>query len=245
MNSTSGRQRNYALAMGIVSDANSDGEWLSQTMDQVKAELSGPPNQSQVLLARQWDVEVRAGATGWDVLDKLYQMIQTRAFVYSVMRRLTGERWQYYTDSGLNTKWIDEVARRLIANPEHSQQVADLENSSSGKKTDAWCRFGKRQWELAAVQEVLHAAHGSPASASMADQIPPPVPPAAPPVAVPTTDHFIVSPIGPQQSTARRLKPRTVRQRELRRESWLLPICLMIFIGVLLFAIVLAVGNAN
>ena len=159
MTDTSGPQRNYALAMGIVSDAQTDGEGLSRAMDRAKkTTLKGPPNQQQISLAQRWGIDLKENDTGWKLVKKLYPMIQARAFVYSVVRRLMGAKWQFYGESGLNEAWVDHVAKELISDPARNQFVMEMDNSVWGTKSDAWYRLGKRQWESETVQLVAKIA---------------------------------------------------------------------------------------
>jgi len=159
MKQSSGRQRDYALAMGIESDAQTDGDALSEAMNQAKVSLKGPPNQRQKLLAERWGVEVGETDTGWDLVGRLYPIIKARSFVYSVVRRLVNARWQYHEESGLNPQWIDYLAMHIASTPDLCEQVVGMENTLSGTMADAWYRFGKRQWECEAVQFVVDAAY--------------------------------------------------------------------------------------
>ncbi len=154
---TSGRQRNYALAMGIESNADSDGKALSNAMEKAKVTLKGRPNSKQLALAARWRLDVAPNATGWHVVDQLYPVIQARSFVYSVIRRIAGAKWQFYGQTGINDAWVDEVAILLNADQESRDFIMGMENTTSGTLADAWYRFGKRQWESDVVQSVAVA----------------------------------------------------------------------------------------
>lgn len=144
--------------MGIHANEQTNAGALSQAIDDAKARLNGPPNQEQLRLAQQWGIDVRDTDTGWRLLHKLYAVIQARAFVYSVVRRLAQAKWRYYAESGLNDEWVDYIARQLVADSECCQKVMDMENAVSGAKGDAWYRFGKNQAMSKPVHTVVEAA---------------------------------------------------------------------------------------
>jgi hypothetical protein len=161
MTNSSGRQRNYALAMGIVASPDCDAETLSALMSRAKELLNGPPNGVQRELVARWLIEIPFDANGWRVVDELYAFIQARTFVYSVIRRITGQKWRFYSDSGLNDDWICSIAKSLIMEPSRRSEVLEMDNTLSGTASDAWYRFGPKQFESPSAQFVRNSIHAS------------------------------------------------------------------------------------
>jgi hypothetical protein len=155
----SGRQRNYALAMGIRSTPSTDRHMLSNLMDRTKASLDAPPNQEQVSLAQQWGIKVKGKNTGKNYRDELYDMIIARSFVYSIVRRMMKAKWKYFEESGLNDEWVTSVASEIIyKNDTYRWKVKEMDNAMSGTKSDAWFRFGEQQLQLDFVLAVADVA---------------------------------------------------------------------------------------
>ncbi len=153
-----GRQRNYALAMGIKVSHDSKGQEVSQMMDRMKPILKGPPNRQQLKLASQWSIMVSSKDSGWDVVGKLYEMILAQAFVLSVVRKIAGAKWQFYSESMLPNDWVVRMAKQLMSCPSRQEFVRSMDNSMSGTRSDAWYRFGKRQVESEAFLFVANTA---------------------------------------------------------------------------------------
>ena len=185
MKPTYGRQRNYAMAMGIDVASIDDYDVLSNLMDYAKQTLAGRPNERQALLARQWGIQISEGDSGWDAVGKIYPMIQSQVFVYSVVRRLMSTKWRYYYESPIPHDWVIRTAWRLYYEPGMIPLVMEMENAISGTIGDAWYRFGKRQMESKPFQFVYGIAIIELGSLIAENPLAPPLPKqAAPPTIV-------------------------------------------------------------
>ena len=149
-----GRQRNYALALGIHLDPSATGHEVSQMIDKIKPTLKGPPNPGQNRIARIYGISFLKEDSGWDAVKKLWEAILAETYVYSSVRKIVHANWKYYSDSGLPGEWVLEVAKKLMECPERRDFVIQNDNSMSGVKGSAWFRFGKRQLESTAFSFV-------------------------------------------------------------------------------------------
>ena len=154
MESTSGRQRLFASALGISYDDSTSAERLSEAIDREKQHRKGPPSKGQRHVAREWGVPVLQAETFADVLDRLWNVALARTFVFSVARRMAVADWRFHRDSGLSNELVSRVASAVCDDPERCAFVLELDNSLSGTRGDAWFRFGKRQTEHAAYRFV-------------------------------------------------------------------------------------------
>lgn len=179
---TTGRQRDYALSMGIVIDRNSiTRSQLSQHIDSLKPTLSGPPNEVQLQIIQNLGLEIKPGAIGSRVSSMLFEAFIVQAFIFSVYRKHMNARWKFHDQTGLNDEWVFDVMRTILGNRELHSAVYEYENTHSETGNDVWFNMGKGWLRNAAVVFVLNRLGVDPATLNTPPQNTQTIPPALSP----------------------------------------------------------------
>ena len=101
-----GRQVEFAFALGIPVSASIGRVELSELIESVTALLNGPPVQEQFQLAQSLCIQVPPALnTRRKVTSLLYEYMAARRWVFSVIRHATGEKWRSYAQIGLPEPW--------------------------------------------------------------------------------------------------------------------------------------------
>ena len=140
---TNARQRQWALCAGVPIDETTSYRKYRARIESVKPGLRDVSNtKSQRALAARLGTELPANGNGWDAASYLSDLLDARAWVYSVCRKLSGQRWKHYRQSGLNDGEVCRLAREIFVDAEIKKYLSDREGGANSSG-DAWFRIMK------------------------------------------------------------------------------------------------------
>lgn len=140
----SGRQIDYALALGITLWPDIGRAELSELLDQAKAALSAPPAREQFALATSLCIQIPADRdTRRKCTSFLYEYMAARRWVYSVIRHVAGAKWRYHAQSGLPEEWAARIAVALAHDPAMFTNVVNMATGNSQTGADVWTRMSQ------------------------------------------------------------------------------------------------------
>lgn len=139
--SPTGRQLEYATALGIEVPPGVGREALSAMIDRAKEDLTCvTPGQRTV--AERFCIQLHDTIeTGWECVDFFYSYMGIRAWVYSVIRHVHGGKWRRYNQSGLSEHVFAHIATGLMQNEELCQRIGSKTPSDGTSESDSWYRF--------------------------------------------------------------------------------------------------------
>ena len=152
-----GRQVEYALALGIALWPEITRAEISGLFDRAKADLDGPPTPEQHALAAALCIRIpQENDTRRRCTNFLYEYIAARRWVFSVIRHVFGAKWRLYAQSGLPEEWAAQIAVAILQDEELFGQVLGKPTGNSETGADVWTRMSKKPRATPAYQFVCN-----------------------------------------------------------------------------------------
>ena len=139
-----GKQIEYAQALGIALPANVDREQASQLIDNALSQRNTVPVKNQIHLARVYGLETEGIDSFDEMVDVLYRQIKARRWVFSVLRHLVQANWTKHFHSGLPDQYANEIALALQSNDKLFAKIEERQGGNVSAGGDVWYRITQK-----------------------------------------------------------------------------------------------------
>jgi len=141
--SPTGRQKDYALALGLRFSGEINSQDLSSMITEVMPTLDMPAVPAQRALANEWNLLIPEKANRRDASRILFGFLLARIWVYSVYRHLVAAKWRFHSECPLPPQAANWVAGWVFRN-EQVFGAIDEKAPRTSYTCDAWFLIGPR-----------------------------------------------------------------------------------------------------
>jgi len=136
-----GRQRDWALALGLPFSNNTTHAEMAALLDEVATPpydiYDGEPTADQRKLAAEWELAIPVSADRAEAARVFFRFLVARAWVYSVCRHILEAEWQLHSESALPVALVNSAARGVLQNADVFAVIWN-KKAMSHSTTDVW-----------------------------------------------------------------------------------------------------------